>query len=123
MPTSIHVVLIHGPLIIEWAPLPIGQLSEEAQESRNKDIKRYREHFSRKCSRESTMTDLFHWLLVSSDPLMSSLRSDQPKKNKNLSSEALKLLTGNSDDSSAALIPDDSDVSDDANDDFASDSD
>ena len=45
------------------------------------------------------------------------------KKNKNLSSEALKLLTGNSDDSSAALIPDDSDVSDDANDDFASDSD
>ena len=82
IPTSIHVVLIHGPLIIEWAPLPIGQLSEEAQESRNKDIKRYREHFSRKCSRESTMTDFFHWLLVSSDPLISSLRSDPPKKKK-----------------------------------------
>ena len=69
------------------------------------------------------MTDLFHWLLVSSDPLISSLRSDPLKKNKSLSSEALKLLTCNNDDSSAALIPDDSEVSDDAHDDFASDSD
>lgn len=29
MPTSIYEVFIHGPLIVEWAPLPIGQLSEE----------------------------------------------------------------------------------------------
>ena len=80
VPTSIHIVLIHGPLIIQWAPLSIGQLFEEAQEWRDKDIKRYRDNFSRKCSRESTMTDLFHWLLMSSDPLISSLKVDLPKK-------------------------------------------
>lgn len=93
MHTSIHEVLIHGFLIIEWAPLPIGQLSEEAQESRNKDIKRYRENFSRKSSRINTMTDIFHWLLVSSDPLISSLRLDPPKKNNKLSADAIKLLS------------------------------
>lgn len=123
MPTSIHVVLVHGPLIVERAPLPIGQLSEEAQESRNKDIKRYREHFTRKCSRESTMTDIFHWLLVRSDPLISSLRSHPPKKNKSLSSEAINFLTCHNDDLSAALLPDDSDASDDVHDDFTSNSD
>jgi hypothetical protein len=52
MPTSVHIVLIHGAEIIERAPLPIGQLSEDAQETRNKDIRRYRENSSRKCSRE-----------------------------------------------------------------------
>jgi hypothetical protein len=47
--TSVHKLLIHGPQIIASALLPIEQLSEDAQEARNKDIKRYREDFSRKC--------------------------------------------------------------------------
>lgn len=42
MPTSIHKVLIHGAEIVKYALLPIGQLSEDAQESRNKDIKNFR---------------------------------------------------------------------------------
>ena len=92
MPTSIHEILIHGYLVIEWAPLPIGSLSEEAQESRNKDIKKYRENYSRKNSRKNTMMDVMYWLLVSSDPLISSLRLTPPKKSPILSSEAIKLL-------------------------------
>jgi len=92
MPTVIHKILIHGHQIIEWAPLPIGQLSEDAQESRNKDIKNFREGFSRKCSREKSMEDVFHRLLVSSDPLITSLSNMQPKQGKKLSSEALQLL-------------------------------
>jgi hypothetical protein len=52
MPTAVHITLMHGAEIIERAPLPIGQLSEEAQEARNKDIRRYRENFARKCTRE-----------------------------------------------------------------------
>lgn len=92
MPTSIHELLIHGPLIIEWAPLPIGQLSEEAQEARNKDIKKYRDGFSRKCSRQKNMEDIFNWLLVSSDPLITSLRTQPPKPSKSLSIEAIQLL-------------------------------
>jgi hypothetical protein len=47
-------ILLHGSEIISAALLPIGQLSEEAQEARNKDLKTFRESFSRKISREET---------------------------------------------------------------------
>jgi hypothetical protein len=40
MPASAHKVLIHGSSILSAALLPFGQLSEEAQEARNKDIKK-----------------------------------------------------------------------------------
>jgi len=33
MPPSVHKVLIHGALVIKYSLLPIGFLSEEAQES------------------------------------------------------------------------------------------
>jgi hypothetical protein len=38
MPASVHKVLVHGADIISGAILPIGKLSGEAQESRNKDL-------------------------------------------------------------------------------------
>ncbi len=84
MPTSIHKLLIHGPEIIEKALLPIGQLSEDAQDSRNKDIKRFREDFSRKCSRTSNLHDVFNRLLVTSDPYISSVRKLPQKPLKSL---------------------------------------
>jgi len=93
MPTSMHKLLIHGPEIIAHALLPIGQLSEEAQEARNKDIKRFREDFSRKCSREATMQDVFNRLLITSDPYISSVRKLQQKPLKSLALEAIDLLT------------------------------
>lgn len=37
MPQSLHKILIHGGLLINNAVLPIGQMSEEAQEARNKE--------------------------------------------------------------------------------------
>jgi hypothetical protein len=40
MPPTVHKLLIHGADIIENEVLPIGQLSEVAQEARNKDFKR-----------------------------------------------------------------------------------
>lgn len=46
MPISVHKLLIHGPEIIASVLLPIGQLSEDAQKARNKDIKSSREDFS-----------------------------------------------------------------------------
>ena len=48
MPVTVHKILIHGAFVISNALLPIGQLSEEAQEARNKDFKRYREIHTRK---------------------------------------------------------------------------
>ncbi|XP_071571307.1 uncharacterized protein [Temnothorax nylanderi] len=93
MPTSIHKLLIHGSEIIQSALLPIGQMSEDAQESCNKYIKRYCEDFARKCSRTKTMEDLFLRLLASSDPYISSLRKLPQKKLKSLYPETVKLLT------------------------------
>jgi len=92
MPTSVHKLLIHGPEIIASALLPIGQLSEEAQKARNKDIKRFREDFSRKCSRENTMQDIFNRLMITSDPYISSVRKLPQKSLKSLLPEAIELL-------------------------------
>ncbi|PSN38917.1 hypothetical protein C0J52_11862 [Blattella germanica] len=89
LPASVHKVLIHGSQIIKSALLPIGQLSEEAQEARNKDIKKYREHHTRKSSRKNTMTDLINNFLISSDPLISSIRKSHKTP---LWNEALHLL-------------------------------
>lgn len=58
----------------------IGKLSEEAQEARNKELKKYREHNTRENSRVNTNEDLIHVLLVSSDPYISSLRNCPSKK-------------------------------------------
>ncbi|KAL4104078.1 hypothetical protein QTP88_019391 [Uroleucon formosanum] len=43
MPSSVHKLLLHGAEIIQHAIVPIGQLSEEAQEAQNKDFKNYKE--------------------------------------------------------------------------------
>lgn len=80
MPTTVHKILIHGAQIISSALLPIGQMSEEAQEYCIKLIKRYREDFSRKSNRRKTMEDVFCRLLVSSDPYITNLQK-LPKKN------------------------------------------
>ena len=42
MPVTLHKLLYHGADIIQSSVLPIGQLSEEALESRHKDSKRFR---------------------------------------------------------------------------------
>lgn len=40
MPVSVHKVLFHGKEVMASCILSIGQLSEEAQEARNKDTRR-----------------------------------------------------------------------------------
>ena len=59
--------------------LPQGQLSEEAQECRNKDFKRFRGGFSRKISRVATNMDVLNMLLVTSDILIASCEKHQRK--------------------------------------------
>lgn len=51
MPTTVHIILIHGYKIMENLFLPIGMFSEEALESTHKVMKNFRENFSRKSSR------------------------------------------------------------------------
>lgn len=73
MPSSVHKILIHGADIISNVSLPIGMMSEEALEARNKDLRNFRQHHTRKTSRKNTMEDLMHALLFSSDPVISTL--------------------------------------------------
>lgn len=47
----------------------VGALSEEPQEARNKDFKRYRTDFSRKISRKDTLEDIFNRFMLTSDPV------------------------------------------------------
>lgn len=95
MPSSVHKILIHGADIIQNAALPIGMMSEDALESRNKDFRFIREHHTRKMSRETTMEDLFKYLLMSSDPLTSSFSTKpflSPRNEELLDDEEISLL-------------------------------
>jgi hypothetical protein len=93
VPASVHKVLMHGAQVVAAAMLPIGQISEEAQESLHKQLKAYRERYSRKCSRISTNTDLIHSLLVSSDPFITNLRPLPRKRTSGISKDMLKLIS------------------------------
>ena len=73
MPVSVHKILVHGAAVVDALPLPLGMLSEEAQEARNKDIRSYRLHHARKDSRLHTIADQFGYLMVTSDPKISSI--------------------------------------------------
>ena len=92
LPASVHKVLIHGWQIMQNSSLPVGMLSEEPQEARNKDYRYYREHHTRKDTREHTNEDLLKILLVSSDPVITSFCRNSKKPLQKLSTDTLKLL-------------------------------
>lgn len=97
MPSSVHKILFHGSKIIDSYLLPIGELSEEAQEARNKDFKRFREYHTRKHCRSATNEDIIKKLLTSSDPYISSQRNEWKRSLKTIDIEAQKLLLDFSD--------------------------
>jgi len=94
LPPSLHKVLVHAPDVISYALLPIGELSEEAAESKNKDIKMFRRQHTRKMSRIATNTDLINRLLLSSDPFLTGQRKLPCTKKSVLLKSAYDLLDG-----------------------------
>ncbi|XP_045509227.1 uncharacterized protein LOC123704774 [Colias croceus] len=92
MTPTMHKILIHGASIIQKALLPIGQLSEEAAEARNKHFRSYRQNFSRKFSREVCNLDIYQRLLLTSDPLLSSMRTVKRISQKSFLKETIALL-------------------------------
>ena len=80
MPASLHKLLIHGADVIRSLLLPIGSYSEEAQESRSKDNRLYRIKHARKTSRTDTITDQFCYLMITSDPFISSTLGSEMEK-------------------------------------------
>ena len=96
VPSSVHKILLHGENIIKhFAVLPIAQLSEDAQESRNKDYKKFRLYHARKCSRSDTSEDVFHTLLNTSDPYITNIRKPYNKNVQELDEDTLQLLKVN----------------------------
>ena len=80
MSNAVHRLLIHGPEIIKLADFPPGVLSEEAQETANKDYKNYRLNHFRKCGRQETNEDVLHYFLAASDPIINQLRPSSKSK-------------------------------------------
>lgn len=92
MTPTMHKILIHGATVISHAILPIGQLSEEAAEHRNKHFREYRRNFTRKFSRIACNRDIINRLLISSDPFITSCKPKTLTRKKLFSSETLELL-------------------------------
>jgi len=93
MPVTVHKILYHGPEIIKSFLLPVGQLSEEAMETQNKHFWQYRKQHTRKISRISTIEDLLHALLVSSDPFSTSHMIEKLRKSNLLPFDIINLLS------------------------------
>lgn len=77
---------------ISAATLPIGQMSEEAQESFNKYNKKFGQDYARKCGRKENMEDLLSRLLIDSDPYILNIKKHKTKNLRHLSPEAADLL-------------------------------
>ncbi|GBN29086.1 hypothetical protein AVEN_36737-1 [Araneus ventricosus] len=92
MSPTMHKILIHGPIVIENAILPIGQLSEEAAEARSKHFRSFRQNLARKFSRLSCYEDVLNRLLLSSDPVLTDMRPTMRKKSKSFLKETLEML-------------------------------
>ena len=92
IPQSLHKLLIHSPAIINRISLPIGMMSEEAQEATNKFFKWFRERHARKASRCMANEDILKRFLCSSDPVIASLRQTCTSKKKDFPVEVLELL-------------------------------
>ncbi|KAK9731679.1 hypothetical protein QE152_g13453 [Popillia japonica] len=94
-PTSptVNKILIHGATVIKNCLFPIGQLSDEAAKARNKHFRKYSEHFARKFSREACNLDILNRLLLTSDPLLSGMRSTRVKRSSFLKETVGMLLS------------------------------
>ncbi|CAH2107388.1 unnamed protein product [Euphydryas editha] len=104
MSPTVHKILIHGPLVVEHAILPIGTLSEEAAEARNKHFRQFRSNYSRKFSREQCNLDVLNVLLLTSDPYLPSIRLKPQKRSKPFSFEATEMLLPSEVDASNEVI-------------------
>ncbi|KAE8740778.1 hypothetical protein FOCC_FOCC013702 [Frankliniella occidentalis] len=80
MPQAVHKILFHGADIIAASALAPGKLSDEAQESRNEDVRKFRDAFTRKCNSVATNSDLLKKLLVTSDHVISSFSVPRTKR-------------------------------------------
>ena len=72
LPPTVHKLLEHSYAIAERLKLPIGSYSEEAQEAQHKELRKVRLDHSCKISRLNDMKNQTHFMIVRTDPVISS---------------------------------------------------
>ena len=94
MPPTLHKLLEHGYQVAEILDLPVGMYSEEAQEAQNKEIRNARLSHTCKISRKNAMKNQFQYLLIRSDPVVSSTAFKKSKSfaGQPLDDEVLAML-------------------------------
>lgn len=95
MNPTLHQILIHGEAIVRNSVLPLGMLSEQAAESKNKYYRQDRLHHARKTSRTANMKDMFYRSIDFSDPIISTQTLSRAQISVNrlpLEKEAIDLL-------------------------------
>lgn len=94
---TVHKILDHGASVIRYfGTIPFGSLTEEPQEARHKECRRYRRENTRKTSRTETIFDLYAMLCASSDPIVNIYRKPEHTK---------RAQHGDDPDVDALLIP------------------
>ncbi|CAH0547032.1 unnamed protein product [Brassicogethes aeneus] len=111
------ILLVNGQKIYPIVQLPIGELSEEAQESKNKGIKKFRDPFTTKVNLKRVNTDLFKRLIISSDAYLSSLAIRRKKMNLKSDIRPFILIHENDDGNYDENDEDNDDKNDEENDD------
>ena len=76
MPPTVHKLVEHGAEIANYMNLPLGQYSEEAQEALKKEIRNARLNKTCKISRLNVMKNQYHYMLIRTDPVVSSSVAD-----------------------------------------------
>ena len=76
MPLTLLEILIHRPALIQHFEVPIEMLSEKVAETHNEHFRQFCERFTRKCSRMNCNRDILSRMLLTSDLLSSSSRSE-----------------------------------------------
>ena len=84
MPPTVHKLLVHGFVIADYFDLPLGAYSEEALEAQNKTLRKARLEHTSKISRLNVTKNQFTYMLVRTDPIISSISF---KKHKNIDGE------------------------------------
>ena len=95
MSCTLHRLLMHSADVAQHCLLPVGMMSEEAAEARHKHVRLFRLHRARRDTRLHTIADIFGRLLVTSDPVVSSLgvaTRRNARRNTPLLPEVLGLL-------------------------------
>jgi type II secretory pathway component HofQ len=90
-PVIVHKNLSHGADIDRHFDIAPGRLTEQASEARNKDVRRFLAFHVRRFKRLAADRDLLNNLLITSDPLINSVRNVKLKNSKYLFPKALQI--------------------------------